>query len=751
MKVHQTGSNGTLPDRRSWWRREWDPRHLATSVTSREWWMMHGRRVLLAVGLSFVTFALFPEAPATQIPIYEIGAVATDNVIAPFAFNVPKSEEELRNERDEITRTAEPIFRYVGAALDTSRTLVEQFEKGIDSVTAEDPENFAAIQRLGRRFGVVLDTSEAAYLATPSRRDRLFSAVRRVNDRWVTGGVVATSAVDQVRGEVLMRRGETERRMSVDSLLSFVQLINRARLLNPDSRSEVGSSLYLKLITSTFRPTVVLDRTETERRRDEFRRTVPIHKYQVLAGEKIVGAHEVVGREEHDKLRALQAALGAHRDAEPRITRAVGAILFDLVILLLLGLTLWQFRPHVYANWRANVVLAVIIAIVLSISALVAGMRPLRPELLPVTLVAVVASALFDRRISMVITMVVAILVGAQAPFRGTNALFVNLVGGAVAALSVRAVARRHQSYLWLVATGLAYILATIAIGLMLDQTSGVIASSAGHGILNALGSILLALLLLPIAESYTGIETDLTLLEWSDLNRPLMKRLSLEAPGTFAHTMVIANLAESASRAVGANAMLARVGAYYHDIGKLKRPQFFVENQQRDRNVHETIDPEASARIVREHVTEGLTLAEQAGVPRVLRAFITEHHGTGQISYFLGKARENGAVVDPAEFVYPGPIPQSAETAIVMLADGVEAATRVLSEPTPHRVREVIEHIVRQRLEQGQLREAPLTLRQLEIVKAEFARILSGMYHRRIEYPTSSGGVGAEFAATAK
>jgi putative nucleotidyltransferase with HDIG domain len=343
---------------------------------------------------------------------------------------------------------------------------------------------------------------------------------------------------------------------------------------------------------------------------------------------------------------------------------------------------------------------------------------------------------------------VIAILIGAQAPFRGTNALFINLVGGAVAALSVRTVDRRRQAYTWLAATGSAYLVAAIAIGLMLDQSPSVIAASAGHGALNALASILLALLLLPIAESFTGIETDLTLLEWSDLNRPLMQRLSLEAPGTFAHTMVIANLADAACRAIGANALLARVGAYYHDIGKLARPQYFVENQARDRNPHESLRPRASAEIIRAHVEEGLRLAEQHRVPRVLRAFITEHHGTGPIAYFLGKARgEKGSEVDQTEYEYPGPVPRSAETAVVMLADGVEAATRVLSEPTRPRVREVVEHIVRQRLEQGQLREAPLTLRQLELVKEEFARVLAGMYHRRIDYPAESGGISAEFA----
>ncbi|MEX2152893.1 MAG: HDIG domain-containing metalloprotein [Gemmatimonadaceae bacterium] len=712
-------------------------------------WRLHGPRLLLAAGLAILTFALFPEAPATQIPIYEVGAVASDNVIAPFAFDVAKSEAELRRERDDVARATEPIFRVVPAALDTSRALINGFDSAIAAASARRPANLAAVEGAARTFAVALAPDEAAYLMSPARRARLLAAVRRVYERWVAGGVVASGAVDQLRGDILLRRGSDETRLPVDSLLSFGQLISRARLLNPDPSSDVGTSLYLKLITSFFHPTITLDRTETERRRDEVRRSVAVNKYSVRGGEKIVGAHEVVGREEHEKLRALQQALGQQRGAQPRIRRAAGSILFDLTILIMLGVTLYFFRPQLYAHWRSVVVVASLVAIVVVAAALVSHMRPLRPELIPVALAAVVMSALFDQRISMMVTMIITILIGAQAPFRGTNALFINLVGGAVAALSVRAVTRRHQSYIWLVATGSAYLVAAIAIGLMLDQSPGVIAASAGHGALNALASILLALLLLPLAESYTGIETDLTLLEWSDLNRPLMQRLSLEAPGTFAHTMVIANLADAACRAIGANGLLARVGAYYHDIGKLGRPQYFVENQARDRNPHDKLRPDRSAEIIRAHVVEGLKLAEQYRLPKVLRAFITEHHGTGQISYFLGKALENGGEVNTAEYEYPGPVPHSTETAVVMLADGVEAATRVLSEPTPARVREVIEHIVRQRLEQGQLRETPLTLRQLEIVKDEFARVLNGMYHSRIDYPRSSGGISSEFAAT--
>jgi putative nucleotidyltransferase with HDIG domain len=249
---------------------------------------------------------------------------------------------------------------------------------------------------------------------------------------------------------------------------------------------------------------------------------------------------------------------------------------------------------------------------------------------------------------------------------------------------------------------------------------------------------VIAAMLFLPIAERLTGRETHLTLLEWGDLHHPLLQRLSLEAPGTYAHTIAIANMAEAACRAIGANALLARVGAYYHDIGKLSKPLYFVENQPRGRNPHDKLKPGTSASIIRNHVREGLELADSVKLPAAIRAFINEHHGTNTISYFMERARErDGAVTNPADFTYPGPVPQSAETAVVMLADASEAMARQLATPTPERVRDVIERVVAQRLEEGQLRDTPLSLRQLTIVKREFARVLGGMYHARVEYPT--------------
>ncbi|MEP7087570.1 MAG: HDIG domain-containing metalloprotein, partial [Gemmatimonadota bacterium] len=217
-----------------------------------------------------------------------------------------------------------------------------------------------------------------------------------------------------------------------------------------------------------------------------------------------------------------------------------------------------------------------------------------------------------------------------------------------------------------------------------------------------------------------------------------------------YAHTIAMANLVEAACNAIGADGLLGRVGTYYHDIGKLAKPQYFVENQAGGRNPHDYLKPGTSATIIRNHIQEGIDLATEYHLPASIAAFIPQHHGTGHITYFEEKARagDGTPATDVANYIYPGPRPQSAETAICMLADGVEASVRVLQDPTPQRVREVIDHITKQRVDQGQLDEAPLTLRDIDLIKAEFVRIYSSMNHARIDYPAASGGVTSEFAS---
>ncbi|HEX6536345.1 MAG TPA: HDIG domain-containing protein [Gemmatimonadaceae bacterium] len=744
-------------------------------TTGRDQLAYHGARIALLVALAVLTYVLFPNAPAVDSPIFEVGSVATENVIAPFAFDVPKSEAELAKEREELARSAKPIFVFVPAALDSAQRQLRTFTDTVGEAAAaagEAPATAArgagaapaardtqpsrttrvrtAIQQAAASQGVSLSQAEADYLASGARRRAMEDAIRRAFGRWLSQGIVSGSAIEDLRGEVILRRGDDERSMLVDSLLTFGSLLSRARHFQPDPNSSVADGLYLKLLSAFFHPTVTLDRVATERHRQDLRASVDVNRYRVRTGEKIVGEHEVVGRPEFEKMKALHDAMQSRASGQRAIGRVLGSIAYNALVLAILGIAIVLFRPQVYGAFRSLTLFAVIYLLVLIVAALAAKWTPVHPELVPVALAAIILSVLFDPRISMIAAMILAVLVGGQSIYRGTNALFINLVGGAAAALSVRVILRREQSYQYVITIGIAYLFAALAIGLTLGWHASDIATSAGLGVANAIVSVVFATFLVPLAEKFTGITTHLTLIEYSDLNRPLLRRLSLEAPGTYAHTIAMANLVEAACTAIGANGLLARVGTYYHDIGKLKKPQYFVENQAGGRNPHDKLKPGTSASIIRNHVREGMELAAEYHIPRAIAAFIPEHHGTASISYFLEKARErdSSAPPNPAEFSYPGPIPQSAETAVCMLADGVEASVRVLQDPTPQRIRDVVDHIVRQRMEQGQLRDAPLTLRQLDIVKEQFARVLIGMYHSRIDYPASSGGVSAEFAA---
>ena len=714
---------------------------------------LHGSRIGVALALALVTFLLFPAAPAVNFPVLEVGAVAPDNVIAPFEFRVPKSEVELARERAEAARTAVPSFLYLPSAMDSTRADIRRFFARVRTAAGtarSDGDRAAAIQQAADAAGVRLTAQEAAYLVVEPRRRAMSGAVETVFDRWLNQGVAPAGALENVRGSIILRRGTDERTVPSDSVMNFAGLLSRARLVHPNANDAVADGLYLKLLGSFFHPSIVADRPGTERIREELRRNVSADKYIVRQGEKIVGAHEVIGREDYEKMRALRDQLQAAPDGRWDFRRVAGAVLLNTLLIGIVGLTLLLFRPQLYRSMRVVLLVAATVLLVVAAAAAIGhDAAVVRVELIPIAFAAVLFSVLFDSRFSLIAAMVLALLIGAQNVFRGTNALYFAVLGGVAAAFSVRVIRRRNQAYYSILTIAAAYLLAAVALGLTLDRSWREVMLSAGWGGLNAIVSVSLAMILLPPAEELTGIDTYLKLLEWSDLNRPLMQRLSLEAPGTYAHTIAMANLVETAANAIGANGLLARVGTYYHDIGKLRKPQYFVENQPKGRNPHDKLKPGQSASIIRHHIRDGLELAEEYKLPKAVRAFIAEHHGVGQISYFMEKARErDGAAPNAAEYTYPGPVPQSAETAICMLADGVEASMRVLSDPTPAKIREVIDHIVRQRMEQGQLRDAPLTLQQLEVVKREFARVLTGMYHSRIDYPASSGGVSSEFAS---
>lgn len=423
----------------------------------------------------------------------------------------------------------------------------------------------------------------------------------------------------------------------------------------------------------------------------------------------------------------------------------VGPVLYNALMLSAFWALLMVYRRESYADFRQVSFLAALFVIVSLVASASISLFPGRYELLPIPLAAMLLTMLFNGRLAMIAAVVLAMLFAGQYGLREPYALFPALLGGMAAALSIRSVRERNQlfpaiGYIW----G-SYVLSTTTLALVFGTGASAMLQSTLVGGVTSLLSASVALLLVPPAERWTGITTDLTLLELSDLGRPLLHRLALEAPGTFAHSILVANLSEAACDAIGANGLLGRVGCYYHDVGKLHAPGMFVENQGQGTNPHDSMRPEESARVLREHVTAGIALADEAGLPDTLRRFIPEHHGTMPMHFFLERARRAGTAFRLEDFLYPGPRPRSAETAIAMLADSAEAAVRVLNNPSPERVRAALDRVVAQRMSEGQLEEAPLTMRDLERIKDVFARMLGAAHHARPAYPSPAAGFLAE------
>jgi putative nucleotidyltransferase with HDIG domain len=699
---------------------------------------------LFAVAL--LTYLAFPPPTGTGAPVPVIGEVSKRAVVAPFAFEVRKSPEEIAREGQSRALTAQPVYRFSASAYDSSlasaRGFFADLERAAEAGGAQAVE--AAIASRVR-----LGPEETRFLVDSTSRRQLQEVATHFLAEGLQRGVADAGAIrSEVSKDISLRRGETERIVARDSILTFADLMEQAEAAGTNLPTATGQRTLRRLVGAFYHPTVVLDPFVTTVRREQLRGSVDPVKYTVRTGERILRAGEPVTEEARAKLLSLREEHRRRGTGGLAIRSAAGALMYNAIVLSAFWMLIVFYRREGYAELREMAFFAGLFAVVVLLTAGITGIFPGRPELVPIPFAAILVTMLYNGRIGVFAAVTLAILLDGQWALRESHTLFFGLVGGVAGAVGIRVVRRRRHLYVTIGVLAGASILATIAIGLSQGWSSRTILGSSLLGVVMAVASAALAMMVMPVAESATRITTDLTLLELSDLGRPLLRRLALEAPGTWAHSLAMASLCESACNIISANGLLARVGCYYHDIGKLASPGHFVENQGGGPNPHDLMRPQDSAKIIQSHVADGLALAEAAHLPPVVKAFIPEHHGTTYITYFLNRARASDpdGRVDPADYRYPGPRPQSAETAVAMLADSAEAAIRVLSNPTPEAVRNAIEHLVQQKLGSGQLDDAPLTLRDLDRIKREFARVMSGTYHKRIGYPRASGGVAPEF-----
>ncbi len=732
------------------YRENWrDLRHAVNRSPGDTWQAQtvhHGFRGLVVLAFGLMLPLLFEGPPEPVEMRLEDGMVAPSDVIAAFDLPVPKPPEQLALERKDRERAVLPIFRLDPSAPDSALVRVQRFLAELGAaLDATEGVGDDLVSRVLDEHGVPLGTAQLEYLRSATNRESLEQALGRGFAELLPRGVVSiqsAAAFEQER--VVIRDTGGDRIAQRDSLTTIGEFAEEAFAFAPASVQGFRSfqSILLGLAVPSLRPDPVALKAEREAARTAVDSTIGI----ILEGERIVTAHERVSQSDLVRLRAYNEELARLRGS--LVTRGgqlAGSALFTALLLALVGVVLLQFRPHIYREFRHFLIVIGLTSVIIA-GAAIAEQLSVSVLLVPVVLVALALGAVYDGMVALIAVLVSTFLLTGLASLVPLYDPLVIAAGGSVAALGVRGVRHRRQNWILVAGITAAYLVTGLSVALLAGVSGGILLETLLWGSLGAALYTVLALNgLVPLLEKITGISTSQTLLELCDLNAPLLRDLSLKAPGTYAHSINVANLAEAACEAIGANSLLVRAGSYYHDIGKMVNPQYFIENQPKGRNPHDRLPAIRSAAIIRDHVRDGIRLANENRLPPVIHDFIREHHGTALIGFFYDKALEAGDEigVNPADFAYLGPKPQTRETAIVMLGDGIESAARVLRDPTPERIRSTIDAIVNTRLSEGQLDQCPLTLREIDVARAAFARVLIGMYHRRVDYPTGVRAVG--------
>nr|WP_245302048.1 HDIG domain-containing metalloprotein [Symbiobacterium terraclitae] len=495
-----------------------------------------------------------------------------------------------------------------------------------------------------------------------------------------------------------------------------------------------------ELVKSRIEANMVEDQEQTDWLMQRAAQEVPEVWWQ--PGELIIEADKPITQDQYEAL----VELGLVGQQASYFSWA-GSALIALVVVGVMALSISRFRPELLERDSKLLLLGLIgfitLFLSLAMSLFSVQLGDGAAYLMPVALNAVLAAILLDSRVALLQSVIIAVLLGLFTTATDVGGVAVAVLGSVAGVYAVARVESRNDLYRAGLVVGIVNALAILALYLL--ESAPLLDWGVWRDVaLGAINGLLVAILAtgaLPFFETLFGIVTPLKLLELSNPNHPLLKRLMVEAPGSYHHTILVANLCEAAAEAIGADPVLARVGAYYHDIGKIKRPAFFVENQFGGENPHDKLPPSLSAMIITSHVKEGVELAREAGLPQEIIDFIPEHHGTTLVSYFYYMASKSGQseYVLEEDFRYEGPKPRRRETAICMLADGCEASVRAMrqkSHLSHDQIEQQVRKIINDRLQQGQLDNCDLTLKDLDTIAKVFVKVLSGVHHARIDYP---------------
>lgn len=680
---------------------------------------------LLFLGSMVLVVYLSPREAKFKYEFQKAKPWQHEDLLAPFDFAIQKSAEELQAEKQQIQADKTIFLRFL--------------ENAESEALAKYQSEFQAAWQLALkqgRFDFILEEGDTAFW-----RSNLFQAGEATLSTVFKQGILQPAEEDPLLssyGEIQLRKGALVENVEFDQFYTISEADRAVREGLKDRYPSAVSSFLAARVASGLRYNVVLDKSTTQKYLDDQLSSILPTRGMVGEGELIIGKGNLVDAERFAKLRSLQEVYeGSLSGSHSYFGLLFGQILLAGILFFALFAYLRHFEPLVLEDISRLTFILLNILIMVMAAFFIGRFPETYIFLVPFAILPMVMRSFFDIRLALFVHTVTILLIGFQVP-NSFQFTFLQFVSGVFSVLLVNNLYKRRDLFITAGKITLVYAVSYFSLAILqegsLSKINYVVFSFfMVNGLLT-----LVSFPLIYFQERLFGLVSEISLLELSDTNNPLLRELAETAPGTFQHVMQVANLTENAAIAIGGNALLARTGALYHDIGKMQSPMYFIENQSTGINPHDELSFEESAEIIIGHVSIGITMAKKHKLPDILIDFIRTHHGTSTVMYFYRQYIKDFPEDEQAldKFTYPGPKPFSKETALLMMADTVEAASRSIQNPDHDKIDALVEKLIDGQIRSGQFENAPITLREIRTVKKIFKKMLMNIYHVRIKYP---------------
>ena len=703
------------------------------------------RKILIALLTVILIVLMFPKGESIESEVSEGTIWTNDDLIAPFSFPIIKDKSVYQAEIKNAEKSVYPVMQSIPSkSIDSLNAFGKYIISVIDENLKQETGSYLNPTFLSTksftRFLTIRKMHGQSYRGREKSLNDIFAAAGAIVDAVSKRGILNFESDEKIKDSIAIRQKNVDRIEPTSKFLFLDQAKEEvSKRIKELKYSEETESALIEFALYFVYPNLIYDKTATDIEIEQAKNNVSLYSGIVNENERIIAKHDRITKQAKLKIDSYREAKGEATGTGGVILQLLGKFLHIASFIVLLSIYLYYFRKKIFYDNTKIILISFLIVLISFITFLVNQLTVKAPLhfLIFVPAASMIFTIVFDSRVGFYTTVILSLIVGA---LRGNDYSFMamNFIAGGLSVYTVRDIKNRTQIFRSFLFILLGYTVSIIAFGLERFAHIESMVIEFAFAFSNALISPVLTYGLLIFFERIFNITTDLTLLELSNFDRPLLRELARKAPGTFNHSMTMSTIAEAAAEQIGANALLARVGAYYHDIGKIISPQVFVENQLNNENIHENLRPEESVQIIIRHVEEGIELARQNKLPQEIINFIPMHHGTATITFFYEKAKKlyGEEKVNIDDYKYPGPKPNSKETAIVMLADGCESAVRSITEPDAQKVENMINNIFASRLKEGQLDDAPITFRDVTKMKEAFLSILISQHHKRIKYP---------------